>query len=90
MKSCLVAVVLLVILTPLSAQETKQEKTRVKEVGFTFYNLNRFGLTYRLGNTNAVWRFNSILLNGTEQNSSSQIVNQSFGVVVNTGREWRK
>jgi len=42
-----------------------QEKTKQKEVGITFSNLNDFGLSYKFGNSNSVWRINTLFTSGS-------------------------
>lgn len=83
MKNILFALIILTAATSLSAQEKK----RIKEVGFIFYNFDGFGLTYRIGNEKSVWRFNSVFLSGGQY--SSDRTNKLFGFGLNSGREWR-
>ncbi|MFZ1806482.1 MAG: hypothetical protein WAU36_04645 [Cyclobacteriaceae bacterium] len=70
-----------------------QENSKQKELGLLFSNLDSFGLTYRVGTPNAVWRFNSLVISGVdntfEQDSLTNSSN-SFGVNFSVGREWRK
>lgn len=41
-----------------------QEKTKQKEIGLLFSNLDEFGLTYKIGSNKSMWRFSTILLSG--------------------------
>lgn len=66
------------------------QKTR--EVGLLFSDINSFGLTYRNGNQNALFRINTIVAQGSsssEDNGSSTIDsnNNSFGFEI--GKEYR-
>lgn len=70
-----------------------QEKTKVRELGFTASNLDQFGITYRVGHEKAVWRFNTMLLDLTIRDDDANglvttgtTIRGSFSV----GREWRK
>lgn len=95
MKNLLLPFVLLFISITTFAQDS-QKRVRVKEVGLTFYNLNNFGATYRIGNKDAVWRFNSLFLVGedgeqtTSNFNSNIILTSNFGYGLNVGRELRK
>ena len=88
MKRSLFSLCLIILFTTLSAQESK-EKVRVKEAGITFSSLNNFGLTYRIGNQNAVWRFNSFYLSGGG-NFYDDNSYHAIGFSLNAGREYRK
>ena len=87
MKKILLSLLITTLFTALNAQET--DKLRVKEVGLTFYNLDGFGITYRIGNEKAVWRFNTAFSNGDQSSDQNQTYT-NFVVGVNAGREWRK
>ncbi|MDW3191386.1 MAG: hypothetical protein R8G66_03450 [Cytophagales bacterium] len=70
-----------------------QEKTKIHEVGVAFSDLNRFGLTYRVGKENKRWRFNLIQSNIEERESSddnSIFQSERFDVDLGVGREIRK
>jgi hypothetical protein len=77
---------------------TAQSNNKVSELGIVFSDADQFGLTYRVGNEHALWRFNALSLGGsistsTETNSvnSNTTLNSangfSFGISV--GREYR-
>jgi len=70
-----------------------QEVTKQKEVGLVFNNLNNFGLTFKTGTNNSLWRFNTLFING---NNSDEIAdslenkNKSMGFGIRIGKEYRK
>lgn len=75
----------------LSYMVSAQSK-QVRELGLVFSNADQFGLTYRVGNEHAMWRFNGLNLSGTfdsgTQNTiASSIDNIGFGLSI--GREYR-
>lgn len=77
----------------LALQMNAQETPKKQEVGIVFSDLNNFGLTYRVGNAQALWRFNTLLINGRVNNSygdSTDIINTRFGTSLSVGREYRK
>lgn len=70
-----------------------QEKLKSQEVGLTFSNLDRFGITYRFGKESKRCRFNLIQSNVDEDEFSDDIsVRQSenFSIALGIGREKRK
>jgi hypothetical protein len=70
-----------------------QEKTKQKEVGFTFSNLDNFGLSYKFGNSNSVWRINTLLVSGSETkrtDSNRETNSKSIGFTLKFGKEYRK
>lgn len=85
-KGIIVAVIVILSATAF-AQEN--EKVRVKEVGLTFYNFDGFGITYRVGKENALWRFNTGFGNGIQEYAGDN-VRSNFSIGTNVGREWRK
>lgn len=87
MKKLTSVAIILLLSTTIFAQE--KEKVRVKEVGLTFYNLDGFGITYRVGTEKALWRFNSGYSSGNEVYIGDN-VNSNFSIGANVGREWRK
>ena len=87
MKRLLLSLFIMTLSTALNAKET--DKIRLKEVGLTFYNLDGFGITYRISNEKAVWRFNTAFSNGNQSFVQFQ-TNTNFTFGVNAGREWRK
>lgn len=70
------------------AQPNKQQ-----EIGLIFNNLDNFGLSYKFGNQTAMWRINTLLLNGSNlTNSQDEVKNiiNSHGVGLQLGKEFRK
>lgn len=71
-----------------------QEKTKQQEVGLSFMSLYRFGITYKIGNSNALWRFNSVMMNGNNHEETTDSIsydnNSNSHFRVNLGREYRK
>jgi hypothetical protein len=84
---------LLLVVAFMSFFATAQETVKQKEVGVVFSNLDRFGLTFKIGNEKSLWRFNSLVLSGSDRdyidvNFDDEHRNAGFGVSV--GREYRK
>ena len=82
----------------LSLFVTAQSSNKVSELGLVFSNADQFGLTYRVGNEHALWRFNALSLGGSintipltstlnSDNTLNSANSLSFGISV--GREYR-
>lgn len=86
--------IFLIVITLVSSFVTMAQDTiKVKEVGILFNNLNNFGLTYKLGNSNAVWRINSLLISGSsvkENLDTLERSRKSAGFAIKLGKEFRK
>ncbi len=70
-----------------------QNSTKQQEVGIVFSNVNNFGLTYRIGTDNALWRFNTVFISGgdSKTRADSLAINRSdLGFGISVGREYRK
>lgn len=70
-----------------------QDSAKQKEIGLLFYGLNDFGLTYRVGSDDRLWRFQAIFVNGHIMDSDRGIIkttDSDWGVEVGIGREYRK
>ena len=70
-----------------------QEKTKQKEIGLVFSSLNNFGLTYKTGTNESLWRYNLLLISGgkTEEIADSLTQkNSNMGFGIAFGREYRK
>ncbi|MCX6234995.1 MAG: hypothetical protein NT175_09800 [Bacteroidetes bacterium] len=70
-----------------------QEKPKQKEVGLAFSSLNNFGLTFRTGTNKSLWRFNTLLIlgsNRTQNEDSSELITNSIGFDTRIGKEYRK
>ena len=93
MKSTLlIATVVFMSLFTIAQEE---EKTKQQELGLTFSGLNNFGLTYRIGKPNAMWRINTALISGSnsiEKKPEDSITNtrSSSGFNISLGKEFRK
>lgn len=89
MKKSLLIVFALFIGISSFAQETKKQK----EVAIAFGSLNSFGLTYKFGKTNSLWRINTLMVSGNNYDESSDSLernNSSFGFNLRFGKEFRK
>jgi hypothetical protein len=87
-KTSLILLTFLVTLAA-SAQDTKQ-----KEAGIVLSNLNYFGLTYRTGTAQSMWRFNVVNVNlGKDKadpgNSNNNVEQSNFGFTARAGKEKR-
>ncbi|MCU0417513.1 MAG: hypothetical protein MUE33_10060 [Cytophagaceae bacterium] len=70
-----------------------QEKIKQKEIGLVFSSLDRFGLTYRVGNQKTLWRFSTLALLGDQLNKEKDSLYQNvenYGVLLGFGKEYRK
>jgi hypothetical protein len=67
---------------------------RIKEIGLTLEGFDDFGINYKVGKPDALWRFNSVFISGGRSESSftsdSEEIQKSFGIGVGIGREFRK
>lgn len=84
----------LVILTMVPLSSLSQEvQSKVREIGVSFSSLNNFGIRYRSGNENTLFRLTFLSINGASnsytQNYVSNYIN-SFGFGLNLGVESRK
>lgn len=83
MKKSILTLLALITLTVSNAQEiadTTNPKTKLREVGLTFTNLDSYGITYRFGNSKALWRFNAMGISGgnsTGEDSTKTIYKKS-------------
>ena len=70
-----------------------QEPVKQQEAGLTFYNIDSFGLTYRTGTEQSLWRFNTLIISGNNtDNSTSTTVSKdkNTGFNFRVGKEYRK
>ena len=70
-----------------------QEVTKQKEVGLVFNNLNNFGLTFKTGTNNSLWRFNTLLISGGNHNETTDSSTNKWnnmGFNLKFGKEYRK
>ena len=70
-----------------------QEKPKTKEIGIVFSNLDNFGLSFKIGKEKALWRFNTMHIDGGYMEETiDSIVTKSndIGFMFSVGREYRK
>lgn len=70
-----------------------QEKTKQKEIGLVFRNLDNFGLTFKTGTSKSLWRYNALFMSGSKMDEiadSLERKNSGMGFNVSIGREYRK
>ena len=85
--------VLVFIALTMSVIVIAQEKSKQKEVGLVFNNLDNFGLTYKTGTNKSLWRFSTLLISGrnTDEKADSLVRNQNnIGFAIKLGKEYRK
>ena len=85
--------VFLFAVTAISFYSVAQESGKIHEIGLTTSDMRNFGITYRMGNTQSVWRFNTVFLNGSHSKSNEDTINEvngSFGLGLHAGKEYRK
>jgi len=69
---------------------TSQGQTH--EIGTVFSDLNNFGVTYKTGTENRLWRFTALYLSRNDQKTeydSSSTESRSFGIGAKFGYEYR-
>lgn len=70
-----------------------QQITKQKELGVIFNDLNNFGLTFKSGTMNSLWRFNTLLISGSNRSETSDSLTNKFknkGIGLKFGKEFRK
>lgn len=70
-----------------------QETDRQNEIGLVFNNFDNFGLTYKIGKTNSLWRFNTLFLNGSKMDEKTAVYTNkrtSMGLGLKVGKEFRR
>ena len=85
--------VLIFITLAMSIMMVAQEKTKQKEVGLVFNNLDNFGLTYKTGTNKSLWRFNALFISGYDlDETADSLVNKqsNMGFGIKFGKEYRK
>lgn len=77
-----------------STMAQDETKVRVQEAGIGFSGLNNgFALIYKIGNQNSLWRFNSLVFNGSNSNEKDDSLTKEshdFNFAFNAGKEFRK
>jgi hypothetical protein len=84
--------ILLIVAIITSIASVAQDVAKQKEVGLLFYNFDNFGITYKTGSSNVMWRLNSLYLNGNNSKTEAEDliqkqINQGFSL--SAGREYR-
>lgn len=90
-KSLLILTSFLIAFSSYS-QDSKTTE-RQKEIAIGFSGLNSFGLSYKFGKPNSLWRINSILISGTNSSKNVDSLDyqiSSLGFTVRFGKEFRK
>lgn len=85
--------ILIIIILCISMSLMAQETPRLKEAGVVFRNLDNFGLTYRTGTEKALWRFEALTANLSNENREgdrTSLKNNQFSLSVRAGREYRR
>lgn len=70
-----------------------QEAVKQKEIGLIFSNLDNFGLTFRTGTAESLWRFNTLLITGNNRKNTNEDVidkQNNIEVGISVGKEFRK
>lgn len=86
------ALLILMTLT-LSISIMAQEKTKQKEIGIVFNNFDNFGLSLKTGNEKSMWRFNTLMITGRNQDEiadSTENKQKNMGFSIKFGKEYRK
>lgn len=74
----------------LAYSSNAQSEDKLREVGFSFSNLDNFSLVYRFGNESSLWRISLLNLRANlqpENDLGNKNVNTSLGFRM--GKEWR-
>jgi hypothetical protein len=72
---------------------TAQVASKQQEVGLVFSNLDNFGLTYKTGTNQSMWRFNALVIssqNSLQKQDSFEVKNNANGINVKMGKEFCK
>lgn len=70
-----------------------QEKTKQNEVGLVFNNLNNFGLTFKTGTSESLWRLRTLFIKGSNDDRNYPAIEDkenTFGFGLSLGKEFRK
>lgn len=92
-KNLMSRTILIMMLLCMSLSVMAQEKSGQQEIGLAFSNLDNFGLTFKTGTRNAMWRLNTLLVSGSdieEISESEENSQNTIGFGIGLGREYRK
>ena len=70
-----------------------QDKTKQNEVGLVFNNLNNFGLTFKTGTSESLWRLRTLFIKGSNDDRNYPAIEDkenTFGFGLSLGKEFRK
>ncbi len=84
---------LILLALSMSLYVVAQEKTKQKEIGLVFRNLDNFGLSFKTGTSKSLWRYNALFISGSKMDEiadSLERKNSGMGFNVSIGREYRK
>ncbi len=84
-------VLMLACMLSITAAHAQSEKRR--EAGLLFRGVNNFGLTYRSGTENKLWRYSLLsggLSSGNFSNANTEEASRAFSLGLQVGREFRK
>ena len=65
-------IILLMVISMAILSVTAQEKVKQKELGLVFQNFDNFGIMYKFGNQNSMWRLKSVYGNSVSQEQKSE------------------
>jgi hypothetical protein len=86
-------IVVVFIAIAMSFSIKSQEVIKQKEVGISFQNFDNFGLVFKTGNTQSLWRFGAMNTSGyslTSKTDSAKSTRDNFGLRLVVGKEFRK
>lgn len=70
-----------------------QENATHKEIGLAFSNLDNFGVSFKTGTNESLWRFSTLLINGSNNKNdyeTSERTTNNSGLELKAGKEYRK
>ncbi|NPD86255.1 hypothetical protein HNS38_15890 [Lentimicrobium sp. L6] len=69
-------IILLMVISMAILSVTAQEKVKQKELGLVFRNFNNFGLMYKFGDQNSMWRLKSVYIRTMKDDIKQVLYNQ--------------
>ena len=70
-----------------------QDKTTQKELGLQFNDLDNFGVTFKFGSSESLWRIDALILKGNERDKDLSYFDEhitNFGYSISFGKEYRQ
>jgi len=86
-------IVVVFIAIAMSFSVKSQDVIKQKEVGISFRDLNSFGMFFKTGTSQSLWRFGAMSTSGNFQKSeydSTEVNQNSFGLRLTAGKEFRQ